>query len=280
MRTQKYKITCGHGHELELTPDELDDVLQTDLSCPNESCGGRIIELEPDQVHFNCVCMHETWASLEEAQWMTGEQCQECADTIGRSHYFIEGSLAGHVAEYNFRRNTDSARKYLIREDYWEYVTHFCRTDVFEKIVESRRIEARPTGYFKEPAVCLTDMPLHCADAIRNKVVFGGACGFVFKKKSLIKLGLAPAMNLYPHQIQRQKLRGGFDETIRPMVNKIDDQFNFLHEREWRVPQTIDFDKIPPFRVVLPKGPAWKKMQATNPSWLISAVVEFGEMEV
>jgi hypothetical protein len=91
-----------------------------------------------------------------------------------------------------------------------------------------------------------------------------GDYGFIFRKRDLIRLNGAPAIYLPQTLLDEMRAaRQTVPEMLRPYVNKLSiprhhstRRHDFLHEREWRVPQDIEFDGgngVSPYAVTFPK---------------------------
>jgi hypothetical protein len=52
--------------------------------------------------------------------------------------------------------------------------------------------------------------------------------------------------------------------------------FDFLHEREWRVPSDIPLDLHKPVALVLPEGSAWHKFAGDKWEQLVKAAFLYG----
>ncbi len=170
------------------------------------------------------------------------------------------------------------------RADYWEYLIHFCTPKQFESILKDRAIYAAKTGYFKAPAVCLTDAPVAFTKELEER---HGSCGFVFRKARVLKEGGGPAVYLSPAVLEAQKRALGFSEELKPFVNivrppkmagKFLTSYDWLHEREWRLAKDIEFDEMEPEAVVLPPRTEPRFSAFHSPLRVIEAARMYGEL--
>jgi hypothetical protein len=281
-----YTAWCSNKHLTRLSLDRLDDTL-SDGNCPN--CSGRIERTNPESISVICLdCRTEHTGTWTEMLGFFHEACPTCSANLavgGRFH--VVGSTPHEVSDYEEMHVREEAEAELrpARADYWEYVIHFCTPKQFEGILKANTIFAAETGYFKKPAVCLTDAPLAFTPEIEKA---HGSCGFMFRKSVILKAGGGPAVYLSPSVLKAQKEGGGFSKTLMPFVNIVRPQnmaspylkkYDWLHEREWRFPLDIPFDQMPPEAVVLPPGKKEERFCGfKSPKAVIAAARLFSEL--
>lgn len=280
-----YDLECSKGHRLSVTATELEEYIEDDsLHC--KKCA-RAVEL-CEEVSLEChVCSgvyHVT--SLEEARLAEDTPCEHCHDLGGFAAYFmVPGSWPFRLAEYEWSRNPANPKQLrrVGRDDYWEGVVHFCTRKQFVSIFEEQKIRACRTGYFREPAVCLTETPMEFSSELK---AVHGEYGFVFKKSRIIAAGGNPAIYMAPELIRAQSRAGGFDPAVKPFINLIrlkalhsgKSHYDFLHEREWRVPSDIDLRGVPPFAVIIPGETTRAKFKGRDRDALLSAAMCYQEL--
>ncbi|MFA9480039.1 hypothetical protein ACERK3_17315 [Phycisphaerales bacterium AB-hyl4] len=168
------------------------------------------------------------------------------------------------------------------RTDYWEGVIHFCEPEEFAAIHRDDRIKACSTGYFKRPAVCLTEATQGNWSELQR---VHGPFGYVFRKRQLIEIGGAPAIYMPYNLLEAQKVIG-FSDKVKPFVNLLHlrstdlsgpPRHDYLHEREWRVPHDIVFNNAEPFGVIVD----WSQFSIATPNWehVWSALMRFEELD-
>ena len=262
-------MDCSSEHFQTLTPSQFADAVHwNDFLCP--VCEEELTISGLDLECYICGAEIEFNDVSEIRHWL-GERCPYCAGSKYCDADFycivIRGSWTELFQSYDWFERGKSPRP-LEREnrtDYWEGVVHFCQADEFISIYKERRIKAEPTGLYNKrspsesKAVCFTEATEPNWDEIKAK---HGDYGFVFRKRDIIKLGGAPA--IYLPQTVIDDLKATRQEIPRklwpylsklkiPSVSKDGRKHDFLHEREWRVPQDIDFEKVSPFAVTFPK---------------------------
>lgn len=173
--------------------------------------------------------------------------------------------------------------------DYWECLVHFTGEEGFLKILQSDLIETNPTGYYgkrpeKTRSVCLTEAPLDFSARFFKSY---GPIGFVFRKGELQKIGALPLMQLSQAAIQAQEDGGGFVDRLKPFVQLIRTtstgskgrrRYDWIHDREWRVPVSIDLSRVRPIGVVFSEPVAFTAKG--NPLWRakIEAAIRYNEI--
>lgn len=276
---ETYRITCSEGHVTNVDLDNLEEVLDS-FSCAvatdedddvddGEVCGAGIDACEPEDVALECqFCGSSDWVHWTAVD-LSCDQCPGEGPVEGAR--LFSGTYGARVDlatdMYDFELETGWQKE---RPDHWECVTHFTTPEAFSQILKARRIQARRTGYYGLPAVCLTEVPIAWTAALQAKF---GSFGFMFFKRDLLRAGAAPVINLPPSMITHR-----IPDTIKPLLNKIDEQFNFLHEREWRAPSDVDLQVVAPM-LVLPEKPMESLYAHMSPEELGAACSEFGVVE-
>lgn len=280
-----YDLECPRGHHFTLDATELEEYIEDDsLHC--KKCA-RIVEL-CEEVSLECYVCSGVYpvSSLEEARLAEGTPCGHCHDLGGFTFYFmVPGSWPFQLAEYDWSRNPANPKQLrrVGRDDYWEGVVHYCTRKQFVSIFEEQKIRACRTGYFNEPAVCMTETPMEFSSELK---VVHGEYGFVFKKSRIIAAGGNPAIYMVPELIRAQARAGGFDLTVKPFINLIrlkalhsgKNHYDFLHEREWRVPKDIDLQKVPPFAIIIPGETTHEKFKGSDREALLAAAMRYQEL--
>ncbi len=275
----EYLLSCGCTGGRALSASQLEDLLlDADYQCGE--CGEGLA-LDAGDLVLECQVCDMTFEteSLADATARLDERCGTCSrhdfpvDTI-----HVPGSFRATMSEYEWVR-AGRGKEELVRKgrlDYWEGVVHFCEPHEFASIVTDRVIRASSTGRFGLPAVCLTEVPASDWAEIRQA---HGRLGFVFKKHDVIRMGGGPALYLPDHLIDAQKWHPGvapFGQLLRePAAGHAGRRYNFLHEREWRVPRDILLDETPPHAAI--RGP----FDSLLPNWrdVFHGLYEFGELE-
>lgn len=277
-----YKVTYDDGHSEMETLSELETLAETGMD--------NVQSIEPDSVMVHCPNCHEEneihWSDLTS---VLSSPCPECLRDEGDEVAMCIGPDYEKAAA-GFKLHREQLGKLLRsrRPDYWDYVIHFCKYDAFISILRDGRLEARPTGLFKVPAVCMTDAPIHVASHFTSY----GEYGLVFSKAAVLVAGGGPAVYLNDQVIEAQKKHGppgtdGFSDALKPFVNVYRHKatapkhasakfVDFLHHREWRVPHDINLQDVEPEGLVLPEGTDVDRV--LGPAWehLLTAAYRYG----
>jgi len=278
-----YDLECTKGHRFSVDATELEDYIDDNgfhckkCKSPVDLC---------DEVSLECHICSETYSanSLKEARDAEGTQCGHCSGLGFRSYFLVPDSWPCRLAEYDWTYNPTNPEQLqrLGRDDYWEGVIHFCTQKEFISIYDDQKIKASGTGYFRVPAVCLTETPKPCSSGLQK---VHGDHGFVFKKSRIIAAGGNPAIYMGPKLIARQTRAGGFAVSVRPFVNLLrlssvhsGSHYDFLHEREWRVPGDIDLRAVKPFAVIIPGDTVHQRFVGNHRETLLAAAMQFGEL--
>lgn len=262
-------IDCERPESISLTPSEFEDWLgKGEFACGD--CGH---EFSIDNLNVVCaLCTADIhYLDLSHlANDILCDPCPECAARWGVDEFrtvFVEGSWSEAHFIYDWTR---SGRRIDVlerrgRTDYWEGLVHFCTAEEFVSIYRQRRIGASSTGLYgkRNPsatkAVCLTEATMPNWEDLKES---HGEYGFVFRKRDIIGVSGAPAIYL-PQSVLNElsQKRQRIPETLWPYLNKLTIpsvnhgvKHDFLHEREWRVPQDIDFAAVRPYAITFPKS--------------------------
>jgi len=269
----EYSVSCENGHSQTLDATELEELINSG----NYSCDECDLDVELDSsITLECRICSDVFdvSTLEEARYTIEEDCQAC-DYRGFSDQSIHlpHSWYHYMNEYEWMRSGKDIKVLLRknRKDYWEGLVHFCNAKEFVSIYNDGHIRCSNTGYFKVPAVCLTEAPFDAWGDFKER---HGDFGFVFQKRDVIKAGGSPACYLSEKLIKSQNKYGGFDPTLKPFVNLLripsanpgKSKHDYLFERESRTPSNIYFKKTPVFGVILgeftKKTPGWKQIMS------------------
>lgn len=106
-------------------------------------------------------------------------------------------------------------------------------------ILHDRRLIASSTGYFRHThhtkAVCFADLTTR--GLLRHSKSYS-PFGIAFLKEIIFERGGAPVL-----YIREDLIRNSMADEIKPFVTKLNLQnFDFHHEREWRVPCDFEFN--------------------------------------
>lgn len=258
--TEQYVVQCSQGHEDTISVGDLGELLYLQ-ACMFEDCGHDIVGIDPDLIELECTACgeahHADWDRATQLYAFGCDQCpgpsRMCGDVqpVGTPGYERSVRDDWHgLSAGEFDREG--------RVDYWEGLIHFCKRESFDSILREGVIQAKPTGFYDEPAVCLSETPLPHADEIRGRF---GRFGFAFLKSEILSIGGNPCLEMSDSVLQQATNDGNGDlpTSIKPFVNivrpkqELGRTFYYLHEREWRVPDDIIFSETPP-RVVLPSN--------------------------
>ena len=276
-----YNLSCQNGHDILLTPTALQSFLEEgNFEC--EECH-ELLSLD-DKLVLKCQVCDGEWevSDLDEAaSVVVDELCSHCEE-FTQAHFYVPGSHAEAIAEYQWTADGVDTQplKREGRKDYWEGLIHFCTREQFVSIINSNTIKANPTGLYQLPAVCLTETP--STDCSELQAVHG-EYGIMFRKNHLMKVGANPALYMLPNLVAAQ---GTFAPELRPFVNIIRTrvthpekrEYDFLHEREWRVPHDIDLRTTPPIGIVLPNKPDHVKFGGLGGDTILRAAKRYQEL--
>ncbi|MFO1043280.1 MAG: hypothetical protein U0941_15915 [Planctomycetaceae bacterium] len=131
----------------------------------------------------------------------------------------------------------------------------------------------------KSKAVCLTETTLPNWNELKAA---HGEYGFVFRKRDVIALKGIPAIYLPQTLIDSIESKGEtLPETLWPYLTRLVPRTNrrlkrhdYLHEREWRVPQDISFDQVAPYAVTFSK----RRPGIEDEELILQAAREFQEL--
>jgi hypothetical protein len=282
-------IDCSEPQSLSFTPTEFEDYLEEgEFACG--SCGE---EMSAEGVRIECyICDAEfDDYNLSQLPSLLEERCNNCA---GREEWDadfysirIAGSWSSEYDIYDWTANGKqiSSLEREGRTDYWEGLVHFCSAEEFISIYRERRIRAASTGLYgkrnpnKTKAVCLTEATMPNWDELKKA---HGNYGFVFRKRDVIGLQGTPAIYLPQSVIDSMKAKGeSLPETLWPYLTKLKlpteesaGKHDYLHEREWRVPQDISFDDVAPYAVTFSK----RRPGIEDEELILQAAREFQEL--
>ncbi|WP_425616703.1 hypothetical protein NA78x_000357 [Anatilimnocola sp. NA78] len=264
IRVSCENLDCEKSHSQSFTPTEFEEwVEKWEHDCP--ACGE---EMSVEGVQLQChICDADIeFNKLSDIPILLEEKCYYCAGPQDVDFWSVRvaGSWSHEYDMYDWAREVKGTED-LEREgrsDYWEGLVHFCDAETFLAIYRSRCIRAASTGLYgsrdpdKTKAVCLTEATLPNWGELKNS---HGEYGFVFRKADIMGLNGAPASHIPQPIIDQMKAaRQPIPEALWPYISKLNSsstpaRFNFLHEREWRVPGDIHFSQVTPFAVTFPK---------------------------
>ena len=282
-------LDCKNPQAMSFTPSEFEEWIEDG----EFECNGCREEMSVSGVTLECYicCAVIDFLSLSQIPAMLEERCPECA---GREEWdadfysiVVAGSWSAHYGVYDWtahgKRMDVLERKG--RSDYWEGLVHFCNAEEFIAIYDERRIRASATGLYgrRNPtearAVCLTEATMPNWRELKER---HGEYGFVFRKRDIIAVSGAPAIYL-PQPVLDVIARRGerIPKTLWPYLNKLTipsitpgRRHDFLHEREWRVPQDIDLNVVQPYAVTFPR----RRPGIDREELILEAAREFQEL--
>jgi len=253
-----YEVKCDEGHVQELAATKLERLIHSgEYDC--SECEGLLTLVSPLDLECHICSDVFNVSELDEARFTMETGCMACKGRgFNEGSIHVDGSWWYFEAIYHWKYNgPDEERlKRKGRTDYWEAIIHFCEPHEFVSIYQERKIRAGRTGYFRVPAVCLTETPAGNWKELQRR---HGAFGYVFLKRDLIAEGGGPAIYLSETLIHAQKSKGGFCDEMKPFLNLLripsvtpeSSKHDFLHEREWRLPHDLLFDKVQPVAVIV-----------------------------
>lgn len=249
--------TCRSGHEFNCNTDTLEELL--DLGqC--SVCEDEITDVNPEIIHIQCADCEQYEGNLPWREYVENNytfSCPFCNEAFGTDGNICIVDSKTHqtgVFKSFVERLEHSVFIRDKRPDYWDLVIHFTEKEELLSILKEKQIRASSTGYFHKPnpeaskAVCLTETPIEFAQEIAARF---GPYGIAFKKDDIKLVGGGPTLDMNPAALKAQK-RIGFAPEVIPFINIINERFNYVYEREWRVPKDISFDEITPVCLILP----------------------------
>jgi len=287
---ETFTVQCEAGHAAELSIDELEELFEVPHCPGSDDCPAEIDSCDPSDLEVACVhCEWSLGASWSEAMQWIGSACPRCTsntDTSGEIH--LVGTHQHQVGIHvGFDPPADVSRlRRPTRPDYWEVVIHFTRRSSLVEILKQRTIIASETGFFKVPAVCMSETPLEFSGEIKSRF---GEYGLAFRKSDVIRFGGGPVLYLSDQLVEEQRAKGDFAAGLRPFVNVLRipstaasvrraKKFDFLHEREWRVPKDVPLDELLPVGLVLPRQEGGQRFSGDDGPILLKAAREYGEL--
>jgi hypothetical protein len=287
------KVCCQNGCKILIeSKEDLHDSIYGDHCC---ECGASISEIEPKELSVYCPCGYSNVYDLDSLKHYLNEGCPEAnPDTensvaINHHHLTFQGSYYQKVADFEWG-GKEISTDYLTRElrdDFWEYLTHYTSREGFESILRNQKIEIFATGYFgkKEPgiskAVCLTETPPEWSDEFFDEY---GEYAFVFHKSDLQKIGALPVYYMDDSMLNVMTTTNSFPDKIKPFIQLLrtpstggskKSKYDWIHNREWRVPQNIDITAIKPSGVFF-KTPYSRGHGSDDDELKIAALMNFG----
>lgn len=273
---------CEKGHSRLLTATELEFLIRSgEFGC--NRCSRQVDLLEPDEIALECRICSDVFEEqgLEAAQLTIESDCPSCKHRdFNDDSIHVPTSWESLEGSYEWMRSGKDGKPLRRpgRTDYWEGVIHFCSATEFAQIQESGRVKASPTGYFKVPAVCLSEATEGGWSELRN---LHGEFGYVFHKRDLLKIGGGPAVYLNPKTLAAQN-RKGFADQVKPFVNVLRTyanapgkrRYDYLHEREWRTAEDIVLRDTRPYAVI--RG----EFDISTPGWdhIFGALIQYEEL--
>jgi hypothetical protein len=287
----KITISCEQGHSRKVDATTLERLICSGKSkCTRCSHAFNL----SDPVELECYVCGDLWkvCDIEEAMSAIDSNCNHCASNgFEELSFHIRGSWQMSYEQFKWSQHErgTKALKRIGRDDYWEGLVHFCTAEQFGAIYESGCIRAYRTGYYRKPAVCLTEATAGGWEELKS---LHGDFGFVLRKRDVLKAGGGPVLYLPQHLIMTQKRHGGFDENLKPFINVVrtehtdpaKERYDYLHEREWRFPHDISLSNMNIYGIISGRFSAktrgWKSIfdaKMMYPEVVVRAAGEFGD---
>ena len=281
-----YKIECLNRHIIDVNESELDEILEFNL-CPQ--CDGELKRVDPENIDVGCtMCGWEESTPWQEVGNYVYTGCPNCGRYIPDSNVHVLNSFFYKTYEYldHAQIKDTEGFKRKDRPDYWEILTHFCSRDEFISILNDNQIKASPTGYYKKDAICFTETPIVYASEIRKK---HGDYGFSFEMNSILENGGQPVIHITDNLRHKQEYGKGFAEELKPFIQLLRipqiapiyanlKRYNFMYEREWRLPNDLDLNEVKPVGIILPEGYDSSKFSGTGWEELLNAAYHYREI--
>lgn len=227
------------------------------LSCVNELlcnrcnvwvCEEHLLEKYDEYLRcYNCEVIHEIDCINNETKYLDEESERLCDKCYEREQDIIS-EVKSTVNDKNILENIESNKMFYVTEarnnqDLTIMLTHLVKGDnsyeVLKNILNDKKLVAAPTGYYKHlndtKSVCFAD--LTTKGLLRHSKKYS-VYGLAFLKEVIFKRGGGPVL-----YINDKYLSGAtISDEIKPFINKINlDNYDFHHEREWRIPSDFNF---------------------------------------
>ena len=227
------------------------------LSCVNEllcsRCNVWVCEehlLEKSDEYFrcdSCEVIHDINCINNESKNLYEESerlCDKCYEREGD----IISEVKSTVSDENILENIENNKMFYVTEarnnqDLTIMLTHLVKGnnsyEVLKSILNDKKLIATPAGYYnhinKTKAVCFAD--LTTKGLLRHSKKYS-VYGLAFLKEVIFRRGGGPVL-----YINDKYLSGAtISNEIKPFINKINlDNYDFHHEREWRMPSDFNF---------------------------------------
>lgn len=227
------------------------------LSCVNKSlcrkCNIWICEehlLEKSDEYFrcdNCEVIHNINCINNETKNLGNESKRLCYRCYERERDIIY-EVKSTVNDKNILENIESNKMFYVTEarnnqDLTIMLTHLVKGDnsyeVLKNILNDKKLVAAPTGYYKHlndtKSVCFAD--LTTKGLLRHSKKYS-VYGLAFLKEIVFKRGGGPVLYINDKYLSSATI----SNEIKPFINKINlDNYDFHHEREWRIPSDFNF---------------------------------------
>lgn len=206
--------------------------------------------LDENEEYFicnNCGAIHEINCINNETKDFDEKSKRLCDDCYEREHDILS-EVKRTVNDVNILENIENNKMFYVTEarnnqDLTIMLTHLVKGDnpyeVLKKILDDKKLIALKTGYYKHindtKAVCFADLTTR--GLLRHSKKYS-VYGLAFLKEVVFKRGGGPVL-----YINDKYLAGAtISDEIKPFINKINlDNYDFHHEREWRIPSDFNF---------------------------------------
>lgn len=295
MSTTKYTLKCTEGHRNEVEFNNLLDALEDDRC---ETCGSQIASSNPNFIPLECPCGYSDSPDVDYAKSLLQHGCPnanedvEAPDNIKFHRLSARGSPQALYYSYRWSVHGPTHKQLMMKDmrDYWEFLVHFTDNAGFLKIMQSHSLKSHSAGYYykKDPAgtkaVCLTEAPLEYADRFFERY---GPVGFVFRKATLQAAGALPVINLSESMIKTQERAGGFAKELKPLVQLIrtdstgsGKRYDWISDREWRVPSDINLLRTCPIGMVYQEPISYRSDEDELWRAKVMATITYGEVKL
>jgi len=196
-----------------------------------------------------CECFHDEGCFVSLSNEFIDTFGYICEDCFYRDNDLIEEIKRPLTAQYLIEY-IDRNRNFYVTEakenfDLSIMLTHLIRSDspweLLKKILSDGCLKASETGYYGKiegtKAICFTDLTVR--GLLRHSKKYS-PFGIAFLKELVYEKGGGPALYIRDDIIKNANY---LPEDLKPFINKINlRNYDFHHEREWRIPKNFYFD--------------------------------------
>ncbi|MBF4467865.1 MAG: hypothetical protein ISP01_00525 [Methanobrevibacter arboriphilus] len=189
---------------------------------------------------------------IEEIEWGPPYSIEKvCLTCLNRNNDLIEEIKRPFLKKHEqILEEIDETSDYYVKEakenfDLSNMVTHLIKNDnpyeTLKKILREKKLKANVTGYYNHlkstESVCFTDLSVR---GLGRHAQNYSPYGIAFMKRLIYESDGGPALYIRENLLREREDCG----NINHFVNKVNIQrnFDFHHEREWRIPHDFEFD--------------------------------------